>query len=364
VKKCFRSRKYKHANNIRARKQEQRALKHNAWRKHQNKQDQSQTNRQRRTRIVRRHRWWDYKKVHAPSCFSFLKNPSGVSTFIQKLKKNFNKKKKVYVVLRGINEIDDGAIVVLLSIMVRFKARKISFNGDFPADSLADMQLKRSGFFEHIGGTTFKEKRWYQISGSQKNGIHTHANKNVSSKLGSEIIASAAKTIWGKERRCQGVQRVLIELMQNTNNHADIDKQGNKHWWLSTNHNKENKTVSFSFVDYGVGVFNSLENKSEDSKFYDWKAILSKVFLYKSNTELMEVILNGTLHKTVTGKPFRGKGLPGVAQALKRNQISNLCIITNNVFCNYAQEKYTALKVPFSGTFIYWELTSENYSCK
>jgi len=363
VKKCFRTYKYKRFNSSHSKKQAKRALHHSAWQKSCRRHNQFQSDRQIKTKNARRHKFWDYKKVRAPQCFSFIKNPKEVSKFIQRLKKHFVRKEKVFVVLEDVHEVGYGAIVVLLSIMVKFKAQGIKFNGNFPADPIVDLQIKRSGFFDNLF-STFKDTQQYQISSSQKHGIHTHANKSVSAKLGSDIITDATKTIWGEERRCQGVQRVLVELMQNTNNHADIGKQGEKHWWLSVNHDQEAKRVSFSFVDYGVGVFTSLENKKEGSKFFDWKPILSNVFSITSNTEVMKLILSGELHKTVTGKPFRGKGLPGIAQALKRNQISNLFVITNNVYSNVANEEYTVMTIPFSGTFIYWEVSEDNENCK
>src|SRR5688500_7273730 len=76
----------------------------------------------------------DFKKVKAPPVFSFIKSPNPVSKFISLLRENFDKKKKVFVILSEVTEIDYDALVVLLSIMVRFKSQKIGFNGDFPLD--------------------------------------------------------------------------------------------------------------------------------------------------------------------------------------------------------------------------------------
>ncbi len=78
----------------------------------------------------------------------------------------------------------------------------------------------------------------------------------------------------------------------------------------------------------------------------------------------MKLILEGKLHETVTGEYYRGKGLPGIVEALKRNQISNLHIISNDVYANVQTGNYTILENKFEGTFIYWELNEKNRSCR
>lgn len=77
---------------------------------------------------------------------------------------------------------------------------------------------------------------------------------------------------------------------------------------------------------------------------------------------MLKLIFLGELHKTASGKPFRGKGLPGVYDALKRNKLSNFSMITNNVFFHSNGDAYRILNNEFQGTFIYWELTLENSS--
>jgi hypothetical protein len=271
--------------------------------------------------------------------------------------------KKVYVALENVIEIDHGAIVVLLSIMVKFKSKRIDFNGNMPKHPASKKIVKESGFFDNLY-KKFEEKDSYDIPSDPSNGIHTHASKKVNSVLSSKIITSATKYIWGETRRCQGVQRAMIELMQNTNNHAEIGKSGEKHWWLSVNHNKENKNVAFSFVDFGVGIFTNLQNKTSQSKFHNWAEKMLSRFEYSDNAQLLKLILEGELHQTVTGKYYRGKGLPGIAEVMIRNQISNLHIITNNVFCCPSKNIYRILDKPFTGTFVYWELGEKNASCK
>jgi len=70
------------------------------------------------------------------------------------------------------------------------------------------------------------------------------------------------------------------------------------------------------------------------------------------------------MHLTVTGQHFRGKGLPGIKEVLDRNQISNLHIISNDVFTNVQNDNYHLLNNEFSGTFVSWELNESNQNLK
>ncbi len=302
-----------------------------------------------------------YKSVLAPGVFSFIENAEGVARFISELNRLYIKNKEVFVRMSEVIRIDYSAIVVLLSIMVKFKSSGIPFNGDFPINPTAKRMLVESGFFKYIGESIEEEDR-YDLS--KGHGIHTHAFKNVDAPLGSEIILSASNTIWGEARRCQGVQATLLELMQNTNNHADIEKKGVKHWWLSVQHVKKERKVIFSFVDFGVGIFQSLARKPANDKFFGILEKLKRLFTSKDNADVLRLILRGELHKTVTGQYYRGKGLPGIADAMERKQLSGLYIITNDVYANIAKGEFNTMSYSFDGTFVCWEVSEENASCK
>ncbi len=301
-----------------------------------------------------------YKEIKAPEILSFVNNPEEVSRFISTLRYFQEKRQPVFVVLKHVKKIDYDGITVLLSAVVRFKARQIEFNGDLPDDGDAYKIILESGFVQYLNDQ-FKDEDQYELEAKK---IYTHAQKSVDSELGQKIIESATKTIWGMPKRCTGVQRVFVELMQNTNNHASLESSGEKHWWLSVKHIKEEKKATFSFIDYGVGVFNSLKNKKPGNKFYGAiEKLYSKVISTMNgerDSDVLRLIFEGELHRTVTGKSYRGKGLPGIYQAFQQNRISNLCMITNNVMFSSTKNEYSALSNGFDGTFVYWELHENN----
>jgi hypothetical protein len=301
-----------------------------------------------------------FSPVIAPSVFSMAANPIPTIKFFDRLTAHYERRRSVFVALRDSRIIDYDALVVLLSIMIRFKSAGVAFAGNFPRDKNAQAVLARSGFFDSLYRRDFTSQDRYIVGRS--NGIHTHANKNVDPELSANIIEGASATVWGSPRRCQGVQRVFIELMQNTNNHASLHGQGEKHWWLSVNHRPKEAKSLFTFFDFGVGVFGSLDNKSPGSKWFGWRSKLFTLFTQTDNAEILAKMLQGELHRTVTGQHFRGKGLPGINEVLERGGISRLLIITNDVYADVANKEYRLLSIPFNGTLVSWELGVANNS--
>lgn len=363
MKKLYNKCKFKTYNKKRSENRNNRRIAYKIWKSNNRRFYLGVNKSDIKERKIFKNKYPKFIRVKAPEHFSFIKNTEEVIRLISHLKELYDAKQKVYVVLKDVKKIDYSAIVVLLSIMVKFKAKNIKFNGDMPVNAESREILEKSGFFENLY-KNFEEKETYDISTVHSNGIHTHASKKVDSTLSSQIISSAATYIWGEPRRCQGVQRALIELMQNTNNHAEIGKPGEKHWWLSVNQDKQSRKVVFSFVDFGVGIFTNLHNKTEQSKFFGWIDKMASKIKYRDNAHLLELILEGQLHQTVTGKHYRGKGLPGIAEVMKRNQASNLHIITNDVFSCPSNNIYKKLTKSFNGTFVYWELGEENENSK
>ena len=303
----------------------------------------------------------NYIKISAPKHFSFIERPEETIKFINKLERLYLNRTSVFVNLMDINYIDYSAVTILVSVMFSFKTRNIKFNGNFPRNKELAKLLINSDFFKYLGRPIGNNLE-YELG--KENQIFTRANKEVNSELGYVVMAEASSTIWGEKRTCKGLQRTLLELMQNTNNHADINKKGEKHWWLSVNHDKQNRKVSFIFIDYGVGIFESLKHKPNDNKWYGWYEKIKNRLIYGDNPEIFKLLLEGQMHLTVTGQHFRGKGLPGIREVLYRNQISNLKIISNNVFADVFNNKFEKLNQEFSGTFVTWELNENNINLK
>lgn len=300
-----------------------------------------------------------YCRISAPRNFSFIDNTDEVLGFIQRLSDAYNKGYKVFVALRQLKHITSDAIVLLLSNVVQFKATGIDFNGNRPKVEKIAKKLENSGFFKILYDEEESVKKDFigqrSISIDDQKDIYTHATKSVDSELTASLIENAAEFLWGEKRRCLGVQRILIELMQNTNNHASRNA-GEKYWWLSVSRANNPKRICFSFIDYGMGIFESLATKGTGDKFYGWLKKMKEICVPERHHEVLNKMMTGEFHRTVTGKSYRGKGIPGIYKQLERNAITKLITISNDAFANATVGDFHHLSHPLSGTFVYWEV--------
>lgn len=358
MKKIFTSQKYIRVNKTISENRFKRKLAHKKWKRRINKEAYQGKNKDDRKRInTIRREGKNTVTIKAPKNFSFIKYPKEAIEFTNKLEKLYLDRRSTFVNLAYIESLDHSAITVLASIARTFKIRNVRLNGSFPKNLELQRLFIDSDFFKYFMNQP-THKIEYNIG--QDNQMFTTKDAKVNPELGLVVMEQASMTIWNKQRTCKGLQRVLLELMQNSNNHANLNEKGVEHWWLSVNNDKDNNKVSFIFVDYGIGIFESLNKKSTKSKWYRWKDNLQDIFY--PNATIFEKLIKGDLHKTVTGEDFRGKGLPGIKQVLDRNQISELHIISNNVFANVPEDKYNKMPQHFNGTFVYWELNNQNES--
>lgn len=312
-----------------------------------------------------RTKYRDYVKISSPENLSMLENAEETISFINEIEENFRLGNKVYVRLEHVKTIAHGAIVVLLSIMMKFKSNKIPFNGDKPKNARCRHLLETSGFFKQL---YCHEGEEFSIRSDR---IFTHANKIVDQQLSDNLIEAISTLIWNEPRRCPRLQRDFIELMQNTNNHADIKTEGVHHWWTTAYYIPSLNKACFAFIDYGVGILESLR-KCDRGRFKGLFKDIYEFFKPTDNAELMKLLLNGDIHRLAqkrrphskTKDYYRGKGLPGIFRSFKNNHISNLVVISNDVLAHCNSNEFNLLNNKFSGTFVYWELNQQNHNLK
>lgn len=295
-------------------------------------------------------------RVTAPKNCSMLKNTEEFCQFIGNLHYFYKKRLPVFVNMQEVVDVDDDAILVLLSIMIEFKQKSIPYNGNYPLSTAAKSKFRNSKFFDYLNSKSIIDDQ-YQLN-SADNQIVTHANKEVNSDLATSILDDATSFLWGTPKNCKGAYRTIIELMQNTNNHASLQNTGERHWWLSISKNSETHSVDFAFIDYGVGIFESLKHKKSTSWLTKQYELLVSEF--HNNCDILRRMLSGEMTNTSTGEMYRGKGIPGIKEVLTRKGISALHIVTNDVYCDVGNDIYRNLNNKINGTFVYWELNKEN----
>lgn len=283
------------------------------------------------------------RHLKLPIVFSLRDNINETLKFINNLKTLNDSDKGIYLNMKSVEKISSGTIALLLSVINDPTFEHITILGSKPKNKSARKVLELSGFYEHTDAVLEYDNE------SNSNTIIEQGNKVVEPQNSAKIVRSAMKTITGKEQRNKRVQPLFIELMANSINHG-FPNNGNKKWILSTSHYKHEKCVSFSFIDNGVGIINTLKLKFEDK---------IKFNIFKGNDDLLLSAFDGNIGSR-TGLPFRGKGLPYILKMQKENYISNLFILTNNVILDFQSNKFYTINESYSGTFYFFEVNDKN----
>jgi len=280
--------------------------------------------------------------MRLPKVFSLMENPIETIKFINSLKDLQNTNRRIYLNMKKVEVITSGTIALLLSVVNDFTEKGKSIIGSKPKKADPKRVLELSGFFNYMNGNIQYE------SEVNSNTIIEQGNKCIEPQSTAKIVRSAMKTVTGEEQRNKKLQGLFIELMANSINHGFPNKERKK-WILSTSHYKSEKYVSFSFIDNGAGILNTLNQKIGRQL----------ITLFKGKKDLLQSAFNGEVGSR-TGLPFRGKGLPFIKDNLENNRISNLFILTNNVILDYENNNFQEISVPYNGTFYYFELSTMN----
>lgn len=262
-----------------------------------------------------------------------------VLSFINRLKQLGEVENEISMRLDNVTDIGEGAIAMLLSVINELTLNNVTLVGEKPHNNYARNALERSGFFKYMRGYVAPENL------KTKNIIIRTGNINTSQKELSPEMPKAMETVWGEAGRCPELFGGIGEMLRNTCDHA-FDNGHKITWHLGVSHIEKDKTVKFSFVDNGIGIIKT---------YYD-KGLIQKVKgFFKDNAEVLENAFKRGIDSR-TGLPWRGKGLPTIYDLYEDNIITNLVVITNNVYLDFDRKTFEEIKVPFSGTYYFWKV--------
>ncbi|MEO7049640.1 MAG: hypothetical protein ABI091_30330 [Ferruginibacter sp.] len=282
--------------------------------------------------------------LDVPERFSINNDIETLLSFIYKSKKVGENRRVTHIIFNFLKvvEIDDGAATILLSLCydMNIKNVKVGIN-HLPIDKTAKSFIQQSGFIKYFSGPLIKDN---------VDGLNTTIKKGKSKILQKDsalLIHKAMKTIWGIEKRNQKLQGLFIELMTNSVNHAYLNNQRAKAWYISTSHYLEQNKVEFCFVDNGDGIINTINVKFRHRLLLSSEELLVRAFdgQFRSRTMLVN----------------RGRGLIVVKKSQENMTIKGLKVISNNVLLDFENNIVKRLKTPFSGTFYSWIIDT---SCK
>lgn len=282
--------------------------------------------------------------IIAPTNFSLIDNTEATINYFYQAHKALKNKRRILFDISGVTTLTTDAIAVQIA---KIKDQKFHFNsgivGNAPTDKSLEKLFSQSGFYEYV--VTNGEKP----VNKNKLLIHEITNNKVEPDRAKEAYLLGIKHTFQNEEIFEPLYDILIEIMQNTNNHAG-SKRGMYDWWLHVYNHPNSFKTSYTFLDLGVGIFESLPVQSFRRDFL-------KLFNLKSNIDLVPKLFAGEI-KSRTARPERGKGIPQVYECSKHKAFEKFILISNDVYADLKTDENKQIKYKFDGTLFYWEINN------
>jgi hypothetical protein len=275
---------------------------------------------------------------------SLVDAPEKSVTFFRRLESHTDRR-DIYVNLLNVSRITPDAIALLLSLVRLLGSKRMNVSGNYPADQSAMSTIRESGFDRYIQSSLPRAprargaiiRRDFSLDGmTQADGDYAKQLVDFAAKNGGDLLR--LKSTYGH----------LIECMGNTHQHAG-EAPGTQPWWASVFHDAGRTCDCFTFVDMGIGIFNSVELSLR-------LKMLNLIGTVRPN--ILRELLHGKIPSS-TGKGYRGRGLPSIYQSCQDGRIRRLVILTNDVYADASNDVFVAMPDELKGVILYWEVPHE-----
>jgi hypothetical protein len=280
--------------------------------------------------------------IKAPSKFSLLENPTETLEFLRDVGRKL-RTRHLFVDMSRITMLTAEAVAAFVAVMKSLKHENVRITGNLPASPLLAIKLEDFGFYDQVtrrGSTSSTAQHGTIVV---KNQFWIAKDDIVQSETAGRMVDFARKLRPGGLHK--GVFTLFMEATTNTVEHAS-NTQRSTRWVGGAYFDKDRDVVSFTVIDRGVGILNSVKFQR------DLGALWGRV-AWDSGEKLRQLLLGKM--RSRTKEPHRGLGLPGAFLAFKAGRITDLAIISNRGFAHARTDRYTELEVGFDGTIIYWE---------
>lgn len=289
----------------------------------------------------------------APENFSILTNRGPVIEYLHHVLDRIKSRTYSIMNMRDIKRTDLATIAIVISMMMDRRNQE------------AKMRKYVNVFIPPAGseaGNLFRQSQFHQTVTGQGIADHTFFLSRRSTKVNTAYIDDIlvyAEKLLGKD--CIGqLSPIMVELMQNTNNHANpsctIDSM-NIPWFLAVLEDNITGKMIFSIVDLGIGIFESLKlkNLADTSNQFD-NAIAD---MYdNSQSKFLRINIPKGIDSS-TGLSYRGKGLKTVYALANKGKYDTFKVVTNRALVDMLSTSKNIIDSAdsFGGTVYYWEMS-------
>lgn len=300
-------------------------------------------------------RHFEEETIVAPFSFDLLNNSHEMMCFFDRLYKTASKDKvKIFVDLSAVEIVTHSSILYLCSVLDLCKKCNTPVRGNYPDYKSAKEIFYQSAFKTHLKAAKIKKE-----VGTAS--YLTLWGTNSEPERSCKIIDFIAKKI-PHAPHLKDYQRLLVECMTNTHNHAykrgklpkklkALNKLPEKKWWLSANYDEDSAIIHITFLDNGAGVPHTLQKNFSD--------IIRKLFPGSSSTDvsLIKSAFEGEF-RTTTKKKERGLGLPAIYERVKNGILTKFHMLSGRAAFHPFESGFAeeALPSQFIGTLYSWEI--------
>jgi len=285
-----------------------------------------------------------YTNHPAPNNFSFIKNTNEVLKYFIDAEKLFKKKHKLNLNIDDIDDLTPDAISLLVaSINDRDFHHNSGYKGDAPKKPELKKIFRESGFYNFVKSKGFSRSGMGCL-------LHKEMHTKVMPILAKKAALLGIQHTFGNDKPYEPLYDILIECMSNTNNHASSKRNEKCNWWLYVYNDPHSNNTSYSFLDLGVGIFDSVIVQNY------LKNIFKGTMFYR-NINVVDDLISGIIKSSAEeDNEIRGKGIPQIVEYSKLPVFKNFLIITNDVKIDLKTSHREQLDHNFSGTLLYWEI--------
>ena len=278
-------------------------------------------------------------KVSLPHKFSLLENYEIVLSFINSLLKRVSHKTKVLTLnMMDIKSMDVAALIYTKIILRLLKKgnKNLELRGYYPSNHKIKDFLIRSGI--SIGEE--EKLSIFKIRDGKK--VNTNLIPEVIKDLENENIKISLASQ-------KALYSILLELMDNTEQHAYPDSTKENNWYFYLQPQEEK--IKFVFLDSGEGITETIRKQNFSLSINN----LEKVSLANTfdDSTILRMALAG-YRVSATRKSNRNKGLPNIFNRSQLEEIKNLKIISRKAVFNFNND--LDLIEELKGTLFYWEV--------
>lgn len=272
--------------------------------------------------------------LEAPPNFSLIDNSDDVIKYFNKVKDNVESDQPVRIDISKITNLSPDIIILQIAVLKEKKSMRVGIFGNAPEDPNLRKIFIESGLYNFVKSSGKKK-----VADNNKLWKHS-TNNQVRGEIAGEAIA-VCKNLFeksGVNYDTDNIYNLLVEAMSNTINHADT-KKANINWWLYYYIDEDKRTIKFSFIDLGIGIFKSAS--------FDSFRRIANIFV-PGNSLLVKPFLEGKiLSSRKNDNEISGKGVKQIIKCAENPEFTKFTIITNDQKINVKDKTNQSLSHNF-----------------